>query len=496
MPDQPALPQYWVGHDDPTKGHSIVTIQCAVEAPALARDKQVLVRDEVDGHEYTLRIVSGPFHFPPRIHGDSQLATYFSTLVAPVTGGCNSAEGRPRPGSMVVDGGRRQALPSASNETGNLLFGTLTSDASVSVTIDPRSKSALPRNVGIFGTVGSGKSNSSQVLIEEASAAGWAVVVVDVEGEYTQLSKPNRKVGVDRHPLATTRPPKGVERCDVFVPATRKPNRGEKSFVVPVSGYSIELLGALLETTEAQRRMLRNCAHQLPVNFSLIDLTTAVRAYPLVDGRSAGTQEILLNRLEQLSRSGIFDDSKRRTELALLSGDLVTAGKVAVIDLSDLNDRSRNIVLGYVLQVVFDYVDRYELGSATTTGPRPPIMLVVEEIQTFFGSTDETREVVLQFMQDVARRGRKRWLSVVAISQQPASIPARFFELLNTRIIHQTKSTMNLDALRATCGDVDNTYWSRVSRLQIGHAIVSGPAISPAGVITVRPASSGRALDK
>lgn len=41
-------------------------------------------------------------------------------------------------------------------------------------------KKVLPRNVGIFGTVGSGKTNSAQVLIEEASRAGYAVIVLDV----------------------------------------------------------------------------------------------------------------------------------------------------------------------------------------------------------------------------------------------------------------------------------------------------------------------------
>ena len=51
-----------------------------------------------------------------------------------------------------------------------------------------------PEIIGIFGTVGSGKTNSSQVLIEEAAAAGWAVVVLDVEGEYISMDKPNSEI--------------------------------------------------------------------------------------------------------------------------------------------------------------------------------------------------------------------------------------------------------------------------------------------------------------
>ena len=44
--------------------------------------------------------------------------------------------------------------------------------------------------MGVFGTVGSGKSNTAQVLAEEAIEAGWAVVLIDVEGEYVRMNEP------------------------------------------------------------------------------------------------------------------------------------------------------------------------------------------------------------------------------------------------------------------------------------------------------------------
>ena len=66
--------------------------------------------------------------------------------------------------------------------------------AGVDVLADVTSKNFLPRSVGIFGTVGSGESNTTQVIVEEAVNAGWAVVIIDVEGEYVKMNEPTSDV--------------------------------------------------------------------------------------------------------------------------------------------------------------------------------------------------------------------------------------------------------------------------------------------------------------
>src|SRR5438094_6225855 len=91
----------------------------------------------------------------------------------------------------------------------------------VKVHADATKKSFLPRNVGVFGTVGSGKSNTIQVLVEEALSAAWAVVVVDVEGEYVRMNESTDDKGLiqllqDEHGLV----PQGVKDLKAYVPMT------------------------------------------------------------------------------------------------------------------------------------------------------------------------------------------------------------------------------------------------------------------------------------
>ena len=55
------------------------------------------------------------------------------------------------------------------------------------------SKAVFPRHTAVLGTTGGGKSNTVAGLVKRATDAGMAVVLLDVEGEYTHLHEPNRR---------------------------------------------------------------------------------------------------------------------------------------------------------------------------------------------------------------------------------------------------------------------------------------------------------------
>src|SRR5204863_10081367 len=74
--------------------------------------------------------------------------------------------------------------------SGDMVLGAISGQDDIWLRLQSQNKVVLPRNLGIFGTVGSGKSNTAQVIIEEASANGWAVIVLDVESEYTEMDAP------------------------------------------------------------------------------------------------------------------------------------------------------------------------------------------------------------------------------------------------------------------------------------------------------------------
>ena len=130
---------------------------------------------------------------------------------------------------------------------GDIELGHLLGYEEVSVCAPSDSKNFLPRNVGIFGTVGSGKSNTTQVLIEEATVAGWAVVVVDVEGEYVRMDEPSTDIvlsGLLRDRFG--REPSGVSDMRVYVPSSGASDADHPvRFKVPISGVEPHIIGDL-----------------------------------------------------------------------------------------------------------------------------------------------------------------------------------------------------------------------------------------------------------
>ena len=169
---------------DATNEHVVVRLPSATRAHAV-RGRFVKIVDKLRGTRFLGRVVAGPF-FPDGPDGDVRVKV---EVEGELTGRrTTDTHDRPAAGSPVraLSAERVGELLGCA---GDMRFGTLAGWDAVPVALPSESKDVLPRNVGVFGTVGSGKSNTAQVLIEEASAAGWAVLVIDVEGEYVGMDE-------------------------------------------------------------------------------------------------------------------------------------------------------------------------------------------------------------------------------------------------------------------------------------------------------------------
>src|SRR5690606_37145838 len=117
----------------------------------------VALADREQGTELLGRIVAGPFHTPEdgayHTHGTIEVLGRLEPGERIVP-----APTRPRPGTEVTvfPASRLRHLLEID---GDLYLGRLTGHADVAVHAPSTIKNFLPRNVGVFGTVGSGKSN-------------------------------------------------------------------------------------------------------------------------------------------------------------------------------------------------------------------------------------------------------------------------------------------------------------------------------------------------
>lgn len=511
------------------------------------RDVYVGIKDNEQSIEFLGRIVEGPFHSPHEIDSDSAITrttvlhpertkfrpSYFVYGTIEVLGQLVNGERltptptRPRPYSEIFIF-PPDRLKNLLEIDGDILIGNLMGyeEKKIQVKANSNNKNFLPRNIGVFGTVGSGKSNTTQTLIEEATIAGWAVVVIDVEGEYVRMNEPNDRADMNSVLKSDFNlDPLGVTDFQTFVPSSGDSEAASPiRFKVPISQLDISVIADIKEFSEPQFRMFERVVEETQRRNTATNSTggrlgslggsssTTVQPYTLqhlintlndqtfinnLVNTERGTASTLRNKLISFGRSGMLDWNANNGISYLPVESLLVGGRLSVLDVSETDDSSRNIAIAYILQCLFDKVIETPVGVQIpgTTTPRPKVLVVIEEVHTFVSRQSVSKmRAVLDNLQTISRRGRKRWMSLALVSQQPGHVPDELFELANTRFIHQLKSASNLAPVKQSTGGVHEALWTNVPALGPGQCLLTGSVFKNPIFVNIRPARSRRLL--
>ncbi len=202
-----------------------------------------------------------------------------------------------------------------------------------------------------------------------------------------------------------------------------------------------------------------------------------------ISGASYMSWNKVKSQLRGIHRLGIFVESAKGLDVS----NMLHEGRVTVINLSDSSDpRVNNLVIADVLRSVFEFKKNH---------PDPKVMIVIEEAHTFV-SRDNVRQMqaTMDKLREIARRGRKRWLGLTFISQQPSHLPAELFELCNTLFVHETNGRRNIDALKSTAGTINEGVWKDISVMGQGRCVIVSPQYRHPVVVQIDPCVSKRKL--
>ena len=538
MSDATTKPIGYINFDGaPGDNNEVEVIVPHDRLPHLRRGQYVLLSSNATGssRHYLARIIRGPYYVPDAVSKDSAFARasilqadevkfrpdYHGVCKAEVLGELPDAESlsvtgafsRPVPQTAVMPlpPDRIQELLGLS---GDLYLGNLTGYPKVRVNFRSDSKAVIPRNLGIFGTVGSGKTNTSQVLIEEAAQAGFAVVVLDVEGEYVEMDKPSgeakKKASLRRKMEDYAIEPEGLKNLKVYHCIGTEPQR-EDSEEIGIQFANIDrfVMAELLELSPAQHDLfvglyyeLDRSANRRPkkergitgslitgearpsAGISLQELLEAVEnklGQEKVENRISW--QVILRKLRKLSMYGVFDSGKDLGDYS----SLMKPQMVSVFDLSG----SQNVIINNIL--ISDILRGLFQKKISSKEALPPTLVVIEEAHTFVSKDNVKRmEETLDVLRDISRRGRKRWLGLCFISQQPSHLPPEIYELCNTKVVHQTTGGKNMNALRDSAGGVNDAIWSEVPVLGQGRCLIISPQFRHPVLCDVRPCKTQR----
>lgn len=482
--------------------------------------------------------------FLPRYHGRA----YVQILGEETDGQMIPPRYRPRPNSPV--------FPLDAKETARILkvggdarIGMVVGQDEITVGVPTDKKSVLPRHTGIMGTTGSGKSTTVSGLVHQLQKAGVATILIDVEGEYTEIDLPTNDLqmltALKRRGLS----PVGTKNLSVFHLVGRETSREApggtiKPFCLKFSNLSPYAVMEILDLPEAQQdrfykaydvtravmRDLRIYPSSKADEDELLDLDELDTGYPkltlsyLLDiagifrhsvGKEAGDPEpftdifrtnlnriqqriaqvktshelswlALIGRLGRLNRLKIFDNPKTP---AIDYRHLVKPAGVSIIDLSDTDSpQVNNMVIADILRGV-QKIQEEKVREAQAAGKQPtPVVLIVEEAHEFL-SAQRIKQMPVLFQQvaRIAKRGRKRWLGLVFVTQLPQHLPDEVLGLINNFVLHKISDGSVVDRLRRSISGIDKGQWGMVPGLAPGQALVSLTSMTRPLLVSIDP---------
>ena len=354
-------------------------------------------------------------------------------------------------------------------------LGLLDGVSSLAVEIPAAQKSVLFKHVAILGTIGGGKSTTVSGTMMKFAEAGNAVVVFDTEGEYTTMNGPTENprmlAALKKRALSA----RGAKKTRLFYLSGRSPSNPDhpdkRDFKIPFDNLSQYVLTEVLGLSEAQERRLLD-------------------AYEVC--RITMERKAIAKRLWRMKKAGVFAEAaKERINV----DDMLEPGQISIVDLSDMDaPYLRNLVIAQMLRSLQQrqdelYVER-EDAIRKNEEPKPPtrVNIFIEEAHEFL-SAQRIKQMPNLFDQvaRIARRGRKRYLGLVFVTQLPSHLPDEVLGLVNNWILHKLTDTGVVNRLRKVVPGVNEATWNSLPNLAPGQALCSFTHLARPIMTTVDP---------
>lgn len=518
-------------------------------AKAIARRRYVLIQETAERKkEYFAQIIKGPLHTPewgtasegqnvfPIVKGDeiAFVPSFHSYYLAKVLGEVvritdsltqktkptlQTAFTRPMPKSQVSYIPRQELNDFLSFVPDKIPIGILANygtDDPLPFYITDR---LVNRQLGIFGSTGSGKSNTVIALAETLLERGWCIIIFDHAGEYYKMTEPSSEDIFSGYWQKLGIVPKGIDsgKFRRFLPVVdEREDPQATKFSVNSRGIPFRLIKALMGSlSDAQERVIEQIYRDLRSSDSyhgLTSLIAKVNQIPDAPPRSKDGKEnssdlrymskpILIDKLGRLQNLGIFDvqthhdpgqpedlfgKNMSKQRIANLTAEvLIRPSTINVIDLGNTGEQDIINIIGLS---VLNTLERSK-NKINSAYKDVKVAVFLEEAHTFFSREHAGRPEFADSLTGITKKifkvGRKFWLNPVVISQQPADIPAGIMSQCVMRITHQLADEKDIQIVGKGSA---KQFTNVIPDLRKGECLVTTPEILAPQIVRIRPA--------
>jgi hypothetical protein len=467
----------------------------------------------------------------PQYHGRAQVEIIGERLE---DGAAVPPRWRPKPNSPVFPLDAEQTALVLQIH-GDLRLGLAEGFEDLGVHVPAKSKGVFPRHLGVLGTTGGGKSTTVSGLVAKVQQAGVAAILIDTEGEYCAINEPTDKPEMLQALRRRGIEPRGVDDTHILHPVGRDTaNPGHPSVAAfslrfselspyavqeilelneaqserffkayDVAKLALEKMGVWPKTDEDRRRLMEldeletgypgmTLAHLYDVVREIAAVIDKDPSEPYLETKlfrekrqqlheiigsvnppkNVASWRVLQGKLGKIKRLKIFDSDDAPP---LNYAELLQPGRVSILDLGDTDSTQiNNLVIAELLRGLQEQQEVNYKAAVEARRSAVPAVIFIEEAHEFLSEQRIRKmEVLFQQVARIARRGRKRWLGLVFITQLPQHLPDEVFGLINNWILHKVSDAGVVNRLKHSIGGIGESLWERLPSLAAGQAIAS-----------------------
>lgn len=399
------------------------------------------------------------------------------------------------------------------------------------------------RHCAILGATGGGKSYTTAKLIEEVAAANGKAILIDATGEFYTLNDLAHHVslGVPTHGESETHLPfAALDEQDLY--ALFQPSGKVQGPKLREALHSLRIAHSLSNAKDPSRAGLRTALERAEILANGLVLKTDKPRKPFETAHLALRSEIeapnapfdvMLLAAQVIEeccfpntkfKVGFFggnDDSASGWCSPLVSRiNAVTHGKDLRVFFSNTGQNLLDVIGAFfessspvlrislasipysfnAREIVANAIGRQLLSYARSGAFRgkKPLVVFLDEAHNFLNRRIGEDDAVVQLdaFDQIAKEGRKHWLTVALATQRPRDLPEGVLSQMGTMIVHRLTNHTDRELVERACGDIDRASVALLPTFAPGHAAVVGVDFPfPLTVIvdqpTRRPDSSG-----
>lgn len=385
----------------------------------------------------------------------------------------------------------------------------------------------ISRHCAIVGTTGSGKSNTTTVLLESIADQGFPsarILIIDPHGEYVSAFGDKSKVfrvSLEKNDPNALLVPFWALPCDELFEivfgdisqsaeaqirdelAKRKelaaihlqnpPPAPALSADSPIP-FNIKKLWFDLDDYERHTLQDRNSGTKAALieagnfeqlKFNVYPAPAPGNAAPYVGPRRGISRQLDLmrSRLRDSRFAFLFNpgdqytpdvDGKTQSDLGDLVASWVGHDKsITVLDVSGSPSEVMGTVIGTVLKIVYDTL--FWAGNLPISGRKQPLLVVLDEAHLFLseGQAGSAANIV----QRIAKEGRKYGVGLLVVTQRPTEIDSTVLSQCGSMIALRMTNSADRGKVSGAMSDDLGNLSEIIPSLRTGEALVIGEAM-------------------